>query len=269
MKVAVAAVQLEAVWSDKPKNLQMAAMVMDQAVEAGASLLVLPELWNSGYDPTQFRDLPLQAEDLNGPSIEFLKDFARRRQVMIGGGSFVEAKHGKLYNTSVFISAKGEILAKYRKAHLFGEEKQYFTAGDAWTIIPQLQEMGGICFGMATCYDLRFPEFYRNMALRGCRMFSVPVARPTVRQAEYIILVRARAVENRSVVISANLFSDNGTQCGHSMVVSPYGELVAVCSEKNGYAIATVDTCELLDQHKRTAIQDRRKFLDEIDDNLL
>lgn len=269
MKIVVAAIQLEALWGDKPYNLQIASTVMEKAVGCGATLLVLPELWNTGYDPSQFQHLPMYAEDFNGPSIEFLKDFAKQHGVTIGGGSFVEAKHGKLYNTSIFVSSSGDVLAKYRKVHLFGEEKQYFTAGDTWTILPQFQSMDAISFGMTICYDLRFPEFYRNMVLRGCRIFSVPVAWPAVRKAEYVLLAQARAIENRSVIISANLFADDGKQCGHSMVVSPYGELLAICQEKTGYALATIETEDLLDQHKFMAIRDRRQFLDEIDDNLL
>ena len=158
MKLHLAAIQYQAQWGEKTANRQRVEQILREAIQAGADFLVLPELWNSGYDTRRFPELPAQAEDLNGPSVSFLRDFARQNQIFIGGGSIVESRRGKLYNTSVFIGRDGTLLAKYRKTHLFGEEKQYFSPGDEWSIVQEEQSLGPLQVGMAICYDLRFPE---------------------------------------------------------------------------------------------------------------
>ena len=269
MKMHVAAVQLQAVWGDKTHNLQTVERIAAEAAQSGVNFLVLPELWNSGYDTRYFSQLPEQAEDLNGASVSFLKDLARRYKLSIGGGSLVEARHGKLYNTSLFIDPKGEILAKYRKTHLFGEEKDFFSPGDEWTIVSDEQNFADFSIGMAICYDLRFPELFRNMALRGCRMFTLPVAWPISRREEYVVMSRARAIENRALLVSANLIAADGSLSGSSMVISPVGRVLASCQMEEGYAAAVIETEEVFDPNKFNSINDRRQFLDEIDDNLL
>lgn len=269
MKIKVAAIQLQAIWGEKAHNLRRAEAIMEDAISAGADFLVLPELWNTGYDTEHFSDLPGLAEEGKGPGLSFLKEFSKRHKVFIGGGSMVEARHGNLYNTSFFIAPDGEILGKYRKTHLFGQEKEYFSPGEEWMIVEDEERLGNLRVGMAVCYDLRFPELFRNMVLRGARLFTLPVAWPSIRESEYILLARARASENRSILVSANLSNPQKTLAGKSLVVSQFGEVLDCCTEAEGYAVASIDLTELLDPQKFFPLNDRRQFLDEIDNNLL
>ncbi len=267
MKCSVAAIQFHAHWGDKKYNRKIAAALVEKAARAGAELVVLPELWNSGYNASDFRRLPEQAEPLTGPSVQLLKDLATVHHLTIAGGSVVEDRHGKLYNTSVCISPQGMVEEKYRKTHLFSQEKDYFSPGDEWGIVEDLPLLAGMNLGMAICYDLRFPEFFRNMALRGCRFFSVPLAWPRVRLEEFRILAQARALENRSILIAAN--QSGGEMCGHSMVLSQTGAILAQCGDEDGFALAEIDMDSFLHSQRHQDITDRRQFLDEIDDNLL
>lgn len=267
MKCSVAAIQFHAHWGDKEYNRKTAAALVEKAAKAGAELVVLPELWNSGYDASDFRHLPEQAEPLTGPSVQLLKDLAVAHHLTIGGGSVVEDRHGKLYNTSVCISPQGQVEEKYRKAHLFLQEKDYFSPGDEWTMVEDVPLLAGLSLGMAICYDLRFPEFFRNMALRGSRFFSVPMAWPRVRLEEYLVLARSRALENRSILIAAN--HSGPEMSGHSAVISQTGAILAQCGDEDGFALAEIDMDSFLHSQKHQDITDRRQFLDEIDDNLL
>ncbi|MDO4732733.1 MAG: nitrilase-related carbon-nitrogen hydrolase [Bacillota bacterium] len=269
MKINVAAIQIQGIWGDKAHNLQRVELIMEEALRRGADFFVLPELWNSAYDDEHFAELPEMAEDVNGPSLSFLREKARKHGVFIGGGSIVESRHGKLYNSSFFINPAGEILGKYRKAHLFGREKEYFSPGEEWGILSDEQNLPELRVGMAICYDLRFPEFFRNMVLRGARLFTLPVAWPDCRREEYILMTRARAAENRSVFVSANLRDKEGKLAGSSLLVSQFGEILDLCKEPEGFAFAQIDLDKLLDPNAFFPLNDRRQFLDEIDDNLL
>jgi len=269
MKIKAAALQFGVRVHEKAYNTGKARQLLEQAAEAGARLVVLPELWNCGFDTAHLEE---SAEELSGPSITMLREYAAARRIAVVGGSVIEKKQGRFYNTSVLLDQSGAMAAKYRKAHLFTygwREQEYFSPGDEWTLCPT-PGAEGLTLGMSICYDLRFPEFYRNMALRGAKLFSVPVAWPQARADEYELFCRARAAENRAYLIAAN-YSDNGDgeYCGHSLIVDPYGRVLARGDEGEGVVWAELDTEVFHSQRIFNPLADRRQFLDEIDNNLI
>jgi predicted amidohydrolase len=143
-------------------------------------------------------------------------------------GSFVEKRGDQFYNSSFLLNPKGEILGSYQKIHLFSyqsEEAQILTPGTSITVIPT--EFGNL--GLATCYDLRFPEFFRKMVDQEAEFFLISSAWPTSRLEHWLLLNRTRALENLSYLISSNCVGINrGTAfAGHSMLVDPMGKIIA------------------------------------------
>lgn len=264
MKIRAAAIQFNILIQDRQGNLDRAMQGMEQAVSQGAELLLLPELWNCGYD---IKHLPEVAEPLTGPSVSMLREFAVKHGVTLIGGSIIEKKHDNYYNCSPLIGPDGQIAAKYRKVHLFTyhwQEHLYFKPGEEWTVCP-LPIHPGLTLGMSICYDLRFPEFYRNMALRGARLFTAPSIWPIQRASEFELLCRARASENRAFLISANRCG--GRYNGNSLIVDPFGDVLARAGENDHCAVADLDTDIFQSESYFNSLADRRQYLDEIDDS--
>ena len=188
----------------------------------GMDLYLLPELWNVGF--FAFENYASAAETIDGETISFLSDTARKKNAYIFTGSIVEKCGEKLYNTAVLLDRKGEIVGKYSKAHLFGGEKDYMTAGDKYVVCGT--EFGKI--GFSICYDLRFPEQYRKMIDMGAEIFLNCSAWPKSRAGHWEILNRARAIENQAMTISCcSRGVDNGTEyAGVSYAVAPDGQVL-------------------------------------------
>ncbi|MGH8895663.1 MAG: nitrilase-related carbon-nitrogen hydrolase [Egibacteraceae bacterium] len=192
-----------------------------------ATLVVLPELWPVGF--FHFDDYAALAEPLHGPTLNALADAARTAQVWVYGGSFVERDdRGRLFNTGCLVDDHGALRLTYRKLHLFGldsSERALLTPG---LEAPVAATPWGIV-GAATCYDLRFPELFRELALGGATLLVVASAWPMVRLEQWRILLRARAVENQAFVIACNAAGDDAGRmlAGHSAVISPLGEVIA------------------------------------------
>jgi predicted amidohydrolase len=187
---------------------------------------MLPELWNIGF-LSYDRYVP-DAEDENGPTLEMLRELAKEVNVYIHTGSFVEKDGNRYYNSSYLLSPQGEILANYRKLHLFGyqsREAQILSRGDK--VVVADTPLGKL--GMATCYDLRFPEMFRRMVDLGAEVFLVCSAWPYPRLEHWLMLNRVRALENQSFLVSANSVGSNqgGVFMGHSMIVDPWGVIMA------------------------------------------
>jgi predicted amidohydrolase len=168
-------------------------------------------------------------------------------------GSFVERREDRFYNSSFFLNPKGKVLGSYQKIHLFSyqsQEAEILTPGTSITVIPT--ELG--TFGMATCYDLRFPELFRKMVDLGAEFFLISSAWPYPRLEHWLLLNRTRALENLSYLISSNCVGINrGTQfVGHSLVVDPMGEILAGSDDKECVVWAEVD--------REIVLQARAKF---------
>lgn len=245
----VAAVQLNST-ADKATNMREAERLVRAAAADGARLIVLPEKWTVlGSDA----DLRAGAEPLEGPAIAWARAIARELAIELVAGSIAERRedHERLANTSVHIGPDGEVRGVYRKLHMFDVEvggRRYAESdsGEAGgeIVASELSERTGL--GLAICYDLRFPELFRALALRGVRVVALPAAftQPTTRD-HWDTLVRARAIENQLFVIAANqvgVHPGDHRSGGRSMIVDPWGAVLAQASaEQPGYATAELD----------------------------
>jgi deaminated glutathione amidase len=246
--VRVAAVQLNAT-ADQAANLAVADRLTRAAAVDGASLIVLPEKWAAmGAE----NDLRAAAEPLDGQVLRWARATARELGVDLIAGSFLERVPGqeKLSNTSVHVSPDGEILALYRKLHMFDVEvggRSYRESalerpGDE---IVLSKSADGVELGLSICYDLRFPELYRILALRGARVVSVPAAFTLATTRDHWeTLVRARAIENQAFMIAANQIGTHpgGYESGgRSMIVDPWGVVLAQAPDSEAHIVAELD----------------------------
>ncbi|MCF8076675.1 MAG: carbon-nitrogen family hydrolase [Desulfotignum sp.] len=234
----VAALQLSVKENDPDATVDQA----EKAIRScpGADLVILPEIWPTGF--MSFDRYEVDAQPLDGPLVTRLRALAKEMKVMLHTGSFVEKDGGRLYNTSALVSADGEILGVYRKIHLFGfqsRETQILTPGDTPVVVKT--PFGNL--GMATCFDLRFPELFRAMVDQGADMFLVCSAWPYPRLPAWIMLNRVRALENQCHLICANSCGlNNGSQfVGHSMVVDPWGTILAGAGDGEAIVSTRID----------------------------
>jgi deaminated glutathione amidase len=243
----VAAVQLNST-DDKGRNLEVAARLVRAAAADRAELVCLPEKWTVLGDSEALQN---GAEPLDGPSLSAARGWARELDIHLLAGSIAERVEGqdRLSNTSVLIGPQGEDLAVYRKIHMFDVEVEGVTyreseneeAGDEIVVAP----LAELQLGLSVCYDLRFPELYRILAVRGAQVVGVPSAftSPTGR-AHWEILLRARAIENQLFVIAANQIGKappHYDSYGHSMIVDPWGEVLAEAPDQECFVAADLD----------------------------
>lgn len=269
MIVNAATIQFDVLAAQVDHNMKKAEQLVAQAAAQGAELILLPELWNTGY---ALESLAHLAEDSRGPAVELLRTLAAQYRTTIVGGSIAEAKHGQVYNTSFVLGPKGQIITKYRKVHLFTyymKEHLYFTAGDELASFALTKDGESVNVGLCICYDLRFPEIFRNLALRGAKLFCVPTAWPAPRLREYELFCRARAAENRAFVLAAN-YTDtaDGVYAGGGLIAAPDGETLIRGENYEGVYQARMDFDSYRDSIFNS-LADRQPFIDEIDDNLL
>ncbi len=220
----IASIQLKVIEESKDQSLEHASRMIRQCRDA--DLILLPELWNIGF--MSFDRYRNEAETQEGPTLTLLRTLAKELTCHLHTGSFVEKRGDRLYNSSFLLNPEGEILGSYQKIHLFtyqSEEAQILTPGTSITVIPT--EFGNL--GLATCYDLRFPELFRRMLDQGAEVFLVSSAWPTPRLEHWLLLNRTRALENLCYLISSNCVGINrGARfAGHSLVVDPVGEIIA------------------------------------------
>ena len=242
-----AAVQLNST-DDKDRNLESADRLTRAAAADGADLVVLPEKFNVLGTPEHYRE---GAETLDGRTIAWARETAAELGVDLVAGSIVERREGreKLSNTSVHIGPGGEIKAVYRKIHMFDVEVggQVYRESDSEEAGDEIvvSDISGVPLGMTVCYDLRFPELYRILAVRGARVITIPAAFTKVTgQAHWELLIRARAVENQAFVVAADQIGrhpPDKESFGGSMIVDPWGEVLARAPDEEGFVAADLD----------------------------
>ncbi len=245
----VAAVQLNS-GADPAANLAAADRLTRAAAADGAKLIVLPEKWTAMGDDEQQR---AAAEPLaESTALGWARATARELGVELIAGSTLERVPGqaKLANTSVHVDPQGEVAAVYRKLHMFdveigGREYRESDIEQPGEEIVLSRTAGGVELGLSICYDLRFPELYRILAVRGARVIAVPAAftLPTTRD-HWEALLRARAIENQAFVIAANQVGRHpgGNQSGgRSMIVDPWGLVLAQAQDAEGHIVAELD----------------------------
>jgi predicted amidohydrolase len=246
MKVALVQLDVDlAVPAAKARELAVAKV--HEAAEDGAQLVVLPELWVHGaFDPEPWA---ATAEPMHGETAQALREAAIDCGIVLHGGSIVErTPDGKLYNTSLVFDAEGEMLAGYRKIHRFG-----FDQGEAAVMSPgehvttfALRDIDDSVLtevGLATCYDVRFPELYRKFVDAGVQTVVQVAAWPMRRLSHWVTLCRARAIENQMYLIAC---AAAGTQAGlemtgHSLLIDPWGEVIAEAGAEPTMLYAEID----------------------------
>jgi len=246
-----AAIQLNST-GDKARNLDVAERLVREAAADGAELVVLPEKWTVLGDAEALRE---GAEPLSGPSIAAAADWARDLGIHLVAGSIAERVEGadKLSNTSVLIGPDGELHARYRKIHMFDVDVGGVSYRESETEEPGNEivspvlgpSLPGVTLGMTVCYDLRFPELYRILAVRGATVLTVPSAFTyETGKHHWEVLLRARAIENQAFVIAPNQVGEappHYRSYGHSMIVDPWGEVLAVAPDGEGFVAADLD----------------------------
>lgn len=222
----------------KEGNLSYALAMLDRCPES--ELILLPEIWTSGF--FRFERYAAESETLDGPLVDRFRTWVRQRGCHLHMGSMVERDGECFFNTSLLFDRAGEIIGRYRKMHLFGyqsQERRLLTAG---TEVVVVKTPWGLV-GLSTCYDLRFPEFFRKMVDLGVEVFLVAAAWPMARLSAWSLFNRVRALENLAFLFSCNCAgSDAGQRYGgHSALVDPLGNVIAEGGEGEGYVSAEVD----------------------------
>ncbi|MEU4150688.1 carbon-nitrogen family hydrolase [Streptomyces sp. NPDC026659] len=200
------------------------ALVREQA---GADLVVLPELWTTGA--FAYEDFGPGAEPLDGPTHEAMAKAAADAGVWLHAGSIPERDpEGPLYNTSLVFSPSGDLAAVYRKIHRFGFDRGEAVLMGAGSDLVTVR-LPDTTLGLGTCYDLRFPELFRSLTAAGAETLVLPAGWPERRRAHWTLLARARAVENQAFVLACGTAGTHAgvPQAGHSIVVDPWGEVLA------------------------------------------
>jgi predicted amidohydrolase len=244
----VAAVQLNST-GDKAANLAKAERLVAAAAADGAELVALPEKWNL---LAAGAELLAGAEALDGPSLTAARSWAHAHGIHLLAGSVAERGEGKAFNTSVLIGPDGEDLAAYRKVHLFDvdaggvayRESEHEQPGSELVV----SDVGDLAVGLSVCYDLRFPELFRILALRGVRLITLPSAfTKATGQDHWEVLLRARAIENQVFVLAPNQVGQappHYDSFGHSAIVDPWGAVLAVAPDEECFIAADLDLAE-------------------------
>ncbi|GAA0317680.1 carbon-nitrogen hydrolase family protein [Bacillus carboniphilus] len=244
----VAAIQMNTK-ADKQENLQKAERFITKAAEDGAIFISLPEYFNfMGPDTEKVQN----AEEIpGGETYQLLSSLAKKHGVYIHAGSILEKySDEKAYNTGFVVSPEGDVVAKYNKLHLFDieingmpayKESNTIQAGESSATV----ELPFGKAGLSICYDLRFPELYREYALDGCNVLCIPAAfTQYTGMLAWEVLQRARAIENQCYVIAAGQFGSHapGKACyGNSMIIDPWGTVIARAPEGEGVIVAEID----------------------------
>ena len=232
---------------DKEESRQTVRKFVTEAASNGAQVVALPEMWDCPYANEYFREY---AEPEDGETVKFMSQLASELGIYLIGGSISELDGDKVYNTSFCFDREGNIIGKHRKTHLFDidvkggirfMESDTLTAGESSTVIDT--EFGKI--GVAICYDVRFPELSRRMALDGAKLIVLPAAfNMTTGPAHWDLSMRARALDNQ-VYFAANspARDEDGVYVayGNSCIATPWGEFAAHADEKEGIIYADID----------------------------
>ena len=246
MTVRVGLVQLDCSTRESVSARITRTLALVDQYAADCDLMVLPELWHVGaFDIEVARQNP---QALDGPLVEALAALAGEHKIWLHGGSIAErSADGNFYNTSLMFAPDGELVATYRKIHLFGfdgGETTLMSGGDELVVVDT--PLGPT--GLATCYDLRFPELFRALVQGGATAILVSSGWPTARIAHWDVLTRARAIENQAWVVACNEVGDQPGIAlgGHSVVVDPRGDVIAQAGATEDVLMIQVDPDESL-----------------------
>ncbi len=255
MNAKIALAQFHIHLGNPLKNLEKCLLMINKSSVSGCDLVLFPELWTTGYD---LENCCIHCET-NQEILSVIQQECINKKIAVGG-SYITRTDGKFRNTFILIDSAGAYLPQYDKLHLiklFNEEK-YFTAGEK----TQLNSFSWGKAGLSICYDLRFPEIYRSMAIQGAEIFLITAEWPLSRIEHWNTLLKARAIENQVYLAAVNCVGKTGqdTFGGSSVIVSPGGNVLAAAdSKREQLVIQEIEPADIFEYRKSMNILDDRR----------
>jgi len=251
----IGCIQMNVGFGKVDENFARAEQLIREASDQGAEIVVLPEMWNTGYALEKLGEI---ADEEGARSKAFLQGLSSELGIHIVGGSVATEKDGKFYNTMYIYNNEGKLVSEYSKVHLFRlmNEDQYLESGNEMNRFT----LGEIEAGGVICYDIRFPEWLRAHALAGANVLFVSAQWPTPRIDHWKTLLQARAIENQCFVIAVNRISRKVENFnGQSMIIEPWGEVLWTGSENEELAVIDVDFSKVEEIRSRIPVYDDRR----------
>ncbi|QGQ96817.1 carbon-nitrogen family hydrolase [Paenibacillus psychroresistens] len=256
--LTISLLQMDIEIGEPDRNFANLTLMLSKAIKADPKpdIIIFPEMWNTGYALEQIQQLA----DLEGERTKrFISQFCLEHDVNIIAGSIAEKKGDEVLNTVYVFNRQGELTADYSKIHLFRlmDEEKFLASGDQIGKI-QIDEIPA---GVMICYDIRFPELARKLALDGAKILFVPAEWPNPRLHHWRTLLMARAIENQMFVVACNRVGISGKAefFGHSLIIDPWGEIIAEGSEEEEILTATLSMSDVDQVRARIPVfEDRR-----------
>lgn len=247
---------MDIAFGDPNKNYQSAERLIEKAVAGQPDIIVLPELWTTGYDLTRLNEI---SDYHAGKTIDFLQKAAKRYKVNFVGGSVANREENGIKNTLLIVNKEGKLVHQYSKLHLFKlmDEHVYLEAGSQ----KGLFEIENNKFAGTICYDIRFPEWIRAHTSEGAEALFVVAEWPAQRLSHWRALLIARAIENQCYVIACNRAGQdpNNQFAGHSLIIDPWGEVIVEAEESEEILSAEIETDLVKEIRKQIPIFTDRK----------
>jgi predicted amidohydrolase len=266
--LTIGLIQREIIPQDPAGNLLETLDMCEACAGQDVDLFVLTEHWATGVLDSSIPDHMALAEDVDGPTVEALRDFCRESGVYLLAGTLPLKRNSELRNAALMIDPGGEIILEYSKIHLFQPlgERDVFTPGERLMAC----EVNGIGVGVLICYDLRFPVPARRLAHAGCEVIAVPALWPEVRIDHWETLLRARAIENQVYMVGCNGLGNMAGRFfpGHSMIVSPNGAAVNSPEMRESAIVRTIDLDMLRRLRREICYLDDEKRISDVFWNL-
>lgn len=238
MKWKIACIQMDIKYGNPDKNYAEARKWIQKAAEANCDIAILPELWTTGYDLTRLFEI---GDENAKESVRFLQNAAKEFQIHLVGGSVAKKTAEGIFNTMLIVDCEGQLVKEYDKLHLFKlmDEHLYLQGGKR----DGLFQLENETFGTVICYDIRFPEWIRKLALNGAKAIFVSAEWPNPRLHHWKTLLTARAIENQCYVIACNRVGrdPNNHFFGHSLIIDPWGEIIAEGTENEQLITGEID----------------------------
>jgi len=260
MKFNIAIIQMEIWDGDKENNLKNALEILRSLSEKSElpAIVCLPELFTTGYD---LRNVEKYAESFPGDTIQKIVEISKNKFIVIG--TILEVRDGKYYNTAFILGKNGQLIGKYSKVHLFSPmlEKEFLTPGDE-ILTFELPSLDNLKIGIAICYDIRFPEQFRLMALKGAQVIFVPSEFPRPKRKVWKTLLRSRAIENQFFVAAVNRVGRGKSDEFFGCSLVSNGDYTEYLGDNPENGIFTIDLDTLLPiREKIPLLKDRRTDL--------